>query len=397
MSEHHAPLAPSAAGRWGAQCAGSTALEAANPEAEKSQDAREGDASHWVGATTLRDLQQYKQARQFKIGMSDPAGTILDKEMLEGAEMFVDTVVEIIGSDALDTIHVEEKLTMHNLVHPVNEGTPDVWAISGGAHRAIPSAEIYLLDYKYGHRFVDAFENWQCIDYTAGVLERPELANIPWENIKVRIVIVQPRCYGRGDQVRHWETTAAKLRPYFDQLRNNAYLSMGPGAPTHVGPECRDCKGRHDCEALQRASEAAMDVGGLAVPVRMSPTAQAVELRMIQRAQELLKARATGLEAQVMANVRAGVAVPFFTLQAGEGRLAWTKPAAEVVVLGDMYGVDLRKEPEAITPTQAIKLGKAAGLTEDVVKSFAARPKGETKLIAADTEQARRVFGHDAG
>lgn len=336
------------------------------------------------------------------IGTADAAGTIITAEMVEAAEMFVDEVVERIGSDALEYAHVEERVTMHNLVHPVNEGTPDVWSIAGGnVMRTIPSAEIEVLDFKYGHRFVDAYENWQGIDYTAGVLERNGahgggsgiLAGVDWNAIKVRITIVQPRCYGHGEQVRHWEVTAEQLRPYFAQLKERAYQSMGPGAPTIVGPECRDCKGRHACVSLLRAVEGCMETAGLAVPIELPSEAQAVELRYLHRAADLLKSRITGLEAEAMANIRKGVAVPGFTLKQGEGRLAWTKPAADVFALGDMFALDLRKEPDAITPTQAIKAGKAVGLTEELVLSFAARPKGETKLVEVDSDAARKVFG----
>lgn len=388
----HAVLQPSAAGRWGAQCPGSTALEAAHPETERTPEAREGDAAHWIGAESLRQMQQFNQAQLFKSGMADPTGTIIDDEMIEAADMFASGVLDRCGRDALKYLHIEEKLTMHD-IHPANEGTPDVWWIIGGnkANLARPYAEIFLEDFKYGHKFIEVFENWQLIDYAKGVMNRcaEMLAGIPPEMIRFNLTVVQPRSYGRGDQTRTWTTTAAELQPYWDALRVMAYKAMGPGAPTIAGPACLRCRGIHACETNLRAGEAVRDYVGTAIPLYLTPEAMAVEMRYLQRASEILKARIIGLDAEMQSNIRNSIAVPGWGIEQGMGRLAWTVEPQAAIDMASMMGVNISKGPAVITPVQAIK----AGLPKAIVESMATKPKGEFKLVPADTSQARKVFG----
>jgi hypothetical protein len=106
----------------------------------------------------------------------------------------------------------------------------------------------------------------------------------------------------------------------------------------------------------------------------------------------LLDARVSGIEAQAVAAVKRGALVPFWMMESVPGRLAWNKPEAEVFALGDMLGLDLRKAPEAITPTQAKAAAKAAKVPGEVFDAFTARPTGAAKLVPDDGSKARLTF-----
>lgn len=366
----HAPLAPSAAARWGAQCPGSVGLEAANPE-DQSPEAMEGDAAHWYAAETIRFIGTMPPTVA-------PNGVVITDEMIEGAQVYAEDVQwhRQLG----DELHVEEYVPC-TFIHPQNGGTPDLWLWRRD------TMDLFIWDYKYGHRYVDVFENWQMLDYLAGIL-MDVLKIEDLSKVSVHFRLAQPRCFTPGGPVRSWDFNAAKIVEYWERLQRAAQRAFGNDPPTIVGPACRDCKGRHACEALQIAGEDACDVTAGSSPLVLPPAALSLELRMLTRAQELLKARITGLEAQATATIKSGTGLPGWQLQQGEGRLNWNVPLETVFATGDVMGVELRK-PAAITPTQAIK----AGLDTTSVQALSARPKGELKLVQHDDKQMRKVFG----
>ena len=120
----------------------------------------------------------------------------------------------------------------------------------------------------------------------------------------------------------------------------------------------------------------------------LSTHALGLELRTLKRAQALLASRITGLEAETESRLKRGEAVPFWLLDSVAGNLAWTKPVEEIIALGDMLEIELRKPQAAITPTQA----KAKGLDDATLKLYAERPKGGLKLKPDDGSKARLTF-----
>lgn len=366
MSEH-APLAPSSASRRRA-CAGSRKMEALYPQLDDSPASREGTAAHWAASETL-------SGRIVDSGQIAENGVMLTDEMIDAADMYVDEVRKING-----TPHIEERVDC-GYVHEECWGTPDTWILHNGV--------LYVWDFKYGHRFVDVFENWQLIEYTAGILDAIQINGISDEFLTVVMTIVQPRCYVGGSPVRSWSVRASDLRGYFNAARMFEAKAMSDDAELTVSPECRDCSARHACPALQRASYADMNVATEAVPFDLPPQALGTELRYIQSAIDTLTARATSLEEQALSMIRQGKSVPHFVAQHGMGRERWVKPEPEVIAMGELMGVKLGVT-KLVTPKQAIK----AGMNAEIVKSFTETPRGELKLVPDDGTTARKIFGN---
>ncbi len=373
----HAFLAPSAAGRW-VRCAQSASLEAAYPETEASPSSLEGTAAHWV-------VQMLLQGTPPDVGAQAPNGVAVTVEMLEAAVMVREDVVATLGADWAQRLVIERRVEIPR-VHAQNWGTPDyrAWGQLGDGRWVL-----YVWDFKYGHGVVDAFENWQLIDYVAGLLGEASLDGLQEQNTVGDMRVIQPRSYHRDGPVRSWKVLASDLRPYFNRLDMAAEdaTSIKPTASPH--PEaCENCKCRVHCEANQRAAYFAAERGQHYAALDMSPHAMGLELRALKRARDLLDARVSGLEAEVAANIKRGKLVPFWMFATVPGRLAWTKPAAEVLALGQMLGVNLAKEPDVITPAQA----KKAGLPDSLVGAYAARPAGAVKLIFDNGSKARLTF-----
>ena len=364
----HAPLAPSSASRRKA-CAGSRKMETLYPQPDDTPASSEGTAAHWAASELL-------SGRTVDSGQIAENGIMLTDEMIDAATMYADTVLAV----ALSPV-VEERVD----ISYINEqcwGTPDAWAFTP------ETATLHLWDFKYGHRFVDVFENWQLIEYAAGILERIQVDGITDNFINVVMTIVQPRCYVGGSPVRSWKVRAVDLRGYFNSARMFEERAMSDDAQLTVSSECRDCSARHACPALQRASYADMNIAAEAVPFDLPPEALGTELRYLQSAIATLSARATSLEEQALSAIRQGVSIPHFTAQHGMGRERWIKPEPEVIAMGELMGVKLGVT-KLVTPNQAIK----AGMDAELVRSFTEKPRGELKLVADDGSKARKIFG----
>lgn len=368
-------LRPSQAPRW-ANCAGSFALEALYPEDEDGPAAREGTAAHFY-------VTEYLLGRAHPIGTLAPNGHPIDADMVEHGQIYIDDVkAELPKFETTALFRVETKVFAHRLIHPENEGTPDTFAISVAQKRLI------LWDYKYGHKYVDAFRNWQLIDYVAGIFESLDLTREDVADMRISLRVVQPRNYHPDGVIRTWETTGAQIWPLIEWLATRAHEAKKPAAPTQTGPWCRDCDGRHACAAFMNVAHRAMDVAGETIPVELPASALGIELRRIDDAIKRLEARRDGLQEQALSMIRRGSNVPLWTMGFVQSRERWKVPLAEVVLMGDMMGVNLRKD-DALTPAQARK----AGIDATVIAVYSEKPTGAAKLIPSDATAAEKAFG----
>ena len=372
MNEH-APLAPSSATRWVA-CAGSITLCQLFPETEETLQQKQGTAAHWVASQILTGQPEPA------LNQAAPNGIIVDEEMLDGVDMYVANVRAVM-TDVGGLLHVEMPVKMPH-IHEHNWGTPDAW-IYNEAQRIL-----YIWDFKYGHSFVDAFENWQLIDYVAGILEELGVTGIEDQKITVHMRVVQPRNYHALGPIREWVVKASDLRVYFNVLTNAANKAFSSNAQCVPNSQCDNCSARHACGALQMSSFKGMDVSSRPVPTVLTNEELSLELRLINHYLERMEARKSGLDEMAAQVIRSGQAVPGFALKASQGNAKWTLTPQEIVAIGEMMGVDLAK-PGVLTPAQAIK----KGLPESMVSGYSARTPGEAKLVTADTSAARRVFG----
>lgn len=380
MSAAHSILAPSSAARWVA-CAGSVLLEAMYPETEEGKiEAAEGTAAHWAAAEMF-------YGRLVAEGQVAPNGITLTEEMIDGAQLYVDAVDARLAEAGLtrEFLHVEQRVEIPS-VHSLNWGTPDNWFFN------VQRFELDVFDFKFGHGFVDVFENWQLIDYAAGIMDGLSIDGQQDQALRVNLHVVQPRSYHRDGPVRTWSVVASDLRPHINRLRNAAEAALMTGATCTPNPECVHCKARHACEGLQRDAYRSAQISTGSVPVDLTPAALGLELHFLRLAAKRLAGRITGLEEQARQQLGQGQRVPFFALVSVQGREKWAKPVDEVLALGSLFGADLAKPRDAITPNQARAMFKKSGLPTDVIEQYSERASS-LALEADDGKQARKVFG----
>lgn len=375
MTAAHAFLAPSGSYQWGpGGCPASPRLQAEFPEDEESEESREGTAAHHYVTETLL-------GRIVREGDTAPNGFPIDKTMVEAGFDIIRDVTDTVRAARGPAAMVEERVHMSASIHALCWGTPDVYLLN------FATRTVHLWDYKYGHRYVDAFRNWQCIAYVAGVLESNGVPREEWHLWSITVTIAQPRNYHPDGQLREWFFNGDELVRLVTELMAAAHEAVQENAPFKTGEHCRDCTGRHACPALERVAMGLADVSLRGFPVVLPPHAVGLELTILQGAIKRLKARAEGLEEQALKLNRNGVDVPFWKSEYSQGREKWSIPHAEVLALGSLYGVDLNK-PGNLTPAQARK----AGVDAEIVKAMSETPRGALTLVPVTANDIAKRF-----
>jgi hypothetical protein len=366
VSEGHAVIAPSSL-HITVPCPGWIKNASLLPPQEETEETREGDAAHWVA------LQMVSGVTLVPVGSIAPNGVAITEEMVDGALMWVEALE---GYPA----RLETRINIER-IHPTQcWGTPDAW-------QWCPETKILrIADYKFGHKYVEVWNNYQLLAYAAGVMDFLGLSDL---DVILELTIVQPRCYHKDGPVRTWTAAASKIRARINDAADSAAEALGPNPQTHSGPHCLHCPARATCTTFQETVNNILDFSGYADPLLKTPGETGRELRLINVAIERLKARQTGLEAQAEAMLREGKSVPFFKLDSSPGNLAWTAPLDEIEMLAQLGGKSVLKPPALVTPTQARdrKL-----LTHAIIEAYSKRPNGAMKITADNTSRLQRIF-----
>lgn len=364
LNTPHAPLAPSSAARW-VQCPGSVVGQLASPLPDDDpESSEEGTAAHDMAATMLK---------------CEPITHTDDAEMFEAAAFYANTILKIAAAHTEKyELHVEERVTC-STIHEHNYGTPDSWLFC----RAVMVLDVF--DFKYGHEYVEVYENWQLLDYVIGILSKLGIITAP---VTINLHIIQPRSYHRDGPHRTWSLQLVDLSSYAERLRAAAHAAMADDPPFITGDECKYCRARNTCPANLAVGYASIEMSLRSIPLEMTPRVTGMVLRQVHTAMERLKAIESGLSQQAEHILRNGGRVPGYHLESKPSARSWKVPAVEVLALGDMMAVPLGKPVDVITPTQAIK----AGIPESVIDVYSERKSGAAKLVE-DGVRLVSVFG----
>jgi len=382
MSEH-AILSISASGRWG-NCPGSVQMEFAFDDGESTVESEEGDAAHWVASEILQSFSLnsggIKTSVDFLNKMA-PNGVIVTSEMIENVEIYTDSILKTCSDKNMGITRQVETKVYPTAIHETQcWGTVDC--------RAYDDKEktLYIWDFKYGHKYVDEYENNQLIGYAQGYLEELGVNGLADQFTYIVMTIVQPRYY-HGDKVRSWKIKASDLRGYVNKLHHSGHEALGANATCRSGTHCTNCKAMFHCEANRRAVMSGIDyvlnVGGSKVDGNDSGQ----ELLLLERISSMIDDRKDAVEQQVYYTLKSGKPVKNYALKPKSSRLKWNSELSEesIINIGLLFGLDISKKT-VITPTQAIKLG----VPEDNVNKIASRTSSMvvSKIETKDAEKA---------
>lgn len=379
MSQHdHSFLPPSGAAAW-SKCAQWPQMNERYPQ-DDTEESLEGTAAHWV-------LSEMFAARFHAEGRTAPNGVTVTGEMLDGADLAHETTLERVKHPGLwSPPQIERMVTIPIFPKTFQSprkcfGTPDWWAFCVG------NSHLEIVDYKFGHGFVDEYFNPQGLLYMLGILEELKAQIINPLLVSVSFTIVQPRCFHRGAPVRTHNYIVRDAAEHLVKLERAAIEAVSPFPMARTNVECDHCPGRHACDALQEAAYSDAEFASDRQPHDLTPAAASLELRMLERAYERLGARVDGLRELTSANVRAGKRVPHHSLESGKGSRKWNIPTEQVINIGQLMGKDLSKVT-VITPNQAEKIIDAS-----VISAYSQIIPGAQKLVNVNNTKASRVFG----
>lgn len=359
MTEAHAEYAPSSMYLTVA-CPGWREQAKLTPPEPPDEAAREGATAHAVAAAMALG----------QVVTSDAEG--VTDEMIDGGHLWVEALE---GYPA----HIEKPIAIRRVHMTKCWGTPDArqWAPE--------TRTIRLADYKFGHEFVDEFENWQMLAYVAGFIDEIGIDDRDTD-VRIEMTIVQPRYYG-VDPIRTWRIALPELWPYLERMQAAVREAEGPNPLTISGTHCTHCPARSTCKTLQRAVYHAVDFTERAAPMLSKPDDIGRELWLVKEFIKRLKARETGLEALAEAMIRQGARVLNFELEPTVGRLQWHVPLELVEMTAQLFGKSALRPRELITPTQAKDRNI---LDARVISEYAARPNTGFKLVPTSPKTARK-------
>lgn len=369
-------------------CSGSVQLqEAAGPQAETEEEA-EGTAAH-LPAMAHAAGNPWPVGSHFE---SSGKQWTVDHDMYIGAKLWARGMGGTHGN-----LRLEDAVRASVIHHEHSWGTPDGWRMMlAGSYQPIegfpwtPPAGMNVLrvgDYKFGHRYIEVFENYQLVGGTTGVIERLNIAD---EDLWLEWVVVQPRSYHRDGPIRIWRAPATSIRPLVNIAHHATADAVGDSPTCTTGPHCLDCKATAICTTLQQQNSAVVDYSSKALPDPMTAAAMGIELKLLTDAMKRLEARKVGLAASVEAVLRAGEPVPMWKLEPGRAPRAWFDGVTpeEIADLGDLANISLRKPLAVCTPTQAID----AGIDEATIEMYSSRPKGALVLKPDKAADVRKAF-----
>ena len=278
-------------------------------------------------------------------------------EMLAAVKIYVNAIKTTPGAIAVeDVIHAAN-------IHPLCKGVIDAYVIN--------ATELTIFEFKYGMKPVEVYENWQLLEYAAGIFDKRK------ELKKITLVIVQPRVYHRNGAIRRWMITAEQLSEYIKRLSAMEHVAAQDNAPCKPNPLCTKCRARSNCVALRHFTLTAIEFSQINESEELPAAAFAHELPFLKMAKDLITTRILALEEQAKATIKRGERIPGYSLRAISTRETWSRPALEIAALGVALGINLLKAAEVITPKQA----RTLGVPDDILSIFATQEMGALKLV----------------
>jgi len=361
-------------------CSGSFQAQQAYPRlpGEISESVLEGRACHEVAQklfdVTCNDLNV--------VGTLSKDGIVITQELRDTSADYHSEVVNYCFENGIDpsTIHIESRIDLSHIV-PEWYGYADTWVYNPTTNTLV------VWDFKAGHRLVEAVNNWSLVLYAEGIRNTHFPLNT---DLKFDLRIVQPRGFHHDGTVRVWTYGHGKQLHLYYTVCAGVKAAMQDAPECTVSPSCKTCSARAHCDTALRVAYEGVDYVGQLITHNLTGQSLGVELKLLRRANAAIEARLSGLEEQAIHEIKSGQAVPFFGVVSGKGREKWRDdvPVEEVLMLGDLLGIDIRKPVTLDTPAQARK----KGIDKAAILQYTETPSTGFKLVENDGTQAATTF-----
>ncbi len=370
--------APSNADVW-VNCSAAPALQASHPlpavDKEASSDTRmQGKAFDWL----VKECYDTDVTPKDHAGEVSPQGVLVDDELVEA----VTDYLKILDG----RFSIEQKIKL-DFLKPGQVGFCDAIRIDQ------KTKTIEIIDAKYGHSYVDEFENMQLLCYLLGVVASSLNDDTwgEWVGWQFKLSIFQPRCFS-ASTFRTWEGDIQDdvIFAALDRLTEAVKESQSGSTVATPGAHCRKCDARHACSAFQRATYDGLDYTSDTVAMDLDNEALALEYRILKDFESLLKGRLSGIEQDVEARMQRGESIPGVTMSSGRTSEKWADGCIDEVssILELLDHKDYAKPRQLKTPKQIVKLG----VDREVIKDYINTQQGKKSLAITSSKLIRKTF-----
>lgn len=208
---------------------------------------------------------------------------------------------------------------------------------------------IYIIDYKFGRKIVEAKENWQLLAYAIGMAPKFYNAN---EKTKVKLVIMQPQGFHPDGTIREWELPLTELPRYEKVIKRASHIAV-TNPVYKTGSYCKSCPAILNCpasiEMLNYSSEILTDIE----PFTISDEEIVTVKRLVDFAYKLAEGLKTQIDSEIKHRLELGATVPKATIKTSK-TLKWVKDL-DPIMLNMVSGVDVLKAPQCETYLKVIK------------------------------------------
>lgn len=370
-------------------CKAAAQARAAHPllDTEPSESRLEGRACH---EASQRMLERWRKGGVMDftgiVGSLSKDGIVITQELFDAAYEYVNDVAKFCDFNFVSKeLKVEQRVDL-GLWLPGWYCIPDAWVYEASCNT------ITVWDAKFGHGLVEVFENWQLLIGAFGIIQSLDIPESVRQAVKLDLRVVQPRGFHSDGPIRRWFVSAGGdgVGKYWAQLHAALPVVTGESPPCTAGIQCKNCSARANCDTLLRVAYEGVDFAGKLQTHTLSGHNLGVDLKILRRAQKAIEYRLSGLEEQAIHELSNGGLVSYFSTERGKGRERWKKdvPHAEVIMMGDLLGVDIRKPIEMDTPAQVRK----KGIDESVIAQYSETPMTALKLVEVDDAKVRQIF-----
>jgi hypothetical protein len=364
----HSKLGASSTSRW-MNCPGSVEATKDYPDT-KNIYAAEGTAAHSIGDACLKTNTDATTCLGNVITVDDWEFEV-NREMVEGVQMYLDVVRTDMEEMGAKKIHAERRVDLSK-VYPGMFGTSDAILIEG--------KYLKVYDFKYGRGIVEVRENTQALFYAVGALL---LMDPKREVQEIEMVIVQPRV---ADPIKRWTVTKQYIRDWVVELRKAAVATAADDAPRIPGEkQCKFCEHKPFCPEIEKfALECAMlefdeeDNIKIIETDDLSKTELSKILKWSSFVQNYLKA----IESKALRLLQEGESVEGFKLVDKRPSRQWDKDLDIEEILRHMglSRLEMLTEPVLLSPAQIEKL-LPQELREELNNDLIVKKSSGTKMV----------------
>jgi hypothetical protein len=251
-----------------------------------------------------------------------------------------------------------------------------------------------VFDFKYGFTIVEPKNNYQLIIY-ANALLRDFKVPVSTGGIetKINLHVVQPRAYHTQGVHRIWSLNGSQLAEEIARIIEITEKVVAGERIYRSGPHCKNCPGRHACPTALKSGMALYEASTEETPKEPTPEELSERLNIVTRAYKQLECLKAGLESELTTCIKDGVAVSGWSLKPGRGATIWRFPPEEIIKMGELLDVDLKKPIAAITPNQAKKMGVIPSVLDRLTK----KTPPKLKLVQETLDNKPKEIFKNAG